>query len=287
MYCCKSNRIRPRAFTLIELLVVVAIIALLVSILLPSMAAARSQARSAACKANLHQMGIALNMYTNEHRYYPGDHLHREPGEEGYSSSPVMWMPRLLTYVARQANVFWCPDAPEDTRWDGHRPLRALLPTSLPGEQATFAYGYNSWGVLNFSPFGLGGHITSSVPFTLKLSAEGEVSANQVRMPADMIAITDSGDNEKSSPGQWDELVLPTNDPDVVTNQQWPGDRHHKGSNVLFCDTHVEPILQTELVKPVKRMRQRWSNDNRDHCRNWPDLPAGMPCDPQVGDIDY
>ena len=55
-------------FTLIELLVVVAIIALLVSILLPSLERAHAQAKVAPCAANLHQLGMGLTMYTQDHR---------------------------------------------------------------------------------------------------------------------------------------------------------------------------------------------------------------------------
>ncbi len=52
-----------RGFTLIELLVVVAIIALLISILLPSIESARAQARSVVCNTKLHDMHTAQNNY--------------------------------------------------------------------------------------------------------------------------------------------------------------------------------------------------------------------------------
>ena len=57
---------RLRGFTLIELLVVIAIIALLVSILLPSLNKAKDLARSAVCMGNLHHIGLAIPMYVNE-----------------------------------------------------------------------------------------------------------------------------------------------------------------------------------------------------------------------------
>lgn len=57
-----------QAFTLIELLVVVAIIALLISILLPSLNSAREQSRAVKCMANLRTMGQGIVLYANNER---------------------------------------------------------------------------------------------------------------------------------------------------------------------------------------------------------------------------
>ncbi len=70
---------KQKAFTLIELLVVVAIIALLISILLPSIATAREQAMRVVCSTRIGDMGKVTALYG----YQEGDWIVGAPGTSG------------------------------------------------------------------------------------------------------------------------------------------------------------------------------------------------------------
>ena len=64
-----------RGFTLVELLVVIAIIAILVSLLLPAVNAAREAARRTQCINNLRQMGLASINYESANKRFPPGRL--------------------------------------------------------------------------------------------------------------------------------------------------------------------------------------------------------------------
>ncbi len=124
--------LRPIAFTLIELLVVVAIIALLISILLPSLSSARKQAKVTKCAAQLHDIGVSLMSYNTETRRFPNQNAmgdqnrarsEREgPGFWGYSVHQQLarYMGGLQmsatdpNVLSRTHAVFYCPFAPPE-----------------------------------------------------------------------------------------------------------------------------------------------------------------------------
>jgi len=62
---------RGHGFTLVELLVVIAIIGILIALLLPAVQAAREAARRASCTNNLHQIGLGLLNFENQHGRLP------------------------------------------------------------------------------------------------------------------------------------------------------------------------------------------------------------------------
>jgi len=61
------GRVR-RAFTLVELLVVIGIIALLITILLPSLNAARKKAQAIQCASNMRQIFLACQMFAQDNK---------------------------------------------------------------------------------------------------------------------------------------------------------------------------------------------------------------------------
>ena len=63
-----------RGFTVVELLVTLSVLALIMSLLVPAVQAARSSARSVQCKNNFRQVSLALQNYVSAYRQFPRTH---------------------------------------------------------------------------------------------------------------------------------------------------------------------------------------------------------------------
>jgi prepilin-type N-terminal cleavage/methylation domain-containing protein/prepilin-type processing-associated H-X9-DG protein len=104
-------RCRHAGFTIIELLVVISIIALLISLLLPALSAARESARGVQCAAQLRSMGLASVMYQQD---WKGDFaaIYRDGSGTGYFFE--RWQTYMDAPIVRgtvdQSHATWkCP----------------------------------------------------------------------------------------------------------------------------------------------------------------------------------
>lgn len=109
---------KSRGFTLVELLVVIGIIAVLISILLPTLARARQTANLVACQSNFKQVYNAVMFYANENKgYLPWQSIPNNWGNSG--TNATIWI-SLSEYLGKRVTnlsngplspVFTCTEA--------------------------------------------------------------------------------------------------------------------------------------------------------------------------------
>lgn len=259
---CGGSQLRSgRGFTLIELLVVVAIIALLVSILLPSLNRARQRAKDLVCRTQLRNLGVALTSYNNEENDAIPLNTNQDYQVAGYNQSmrryDYPWPMLMEAHQGKNDNIHICPMMSDNfvplprtefaTAWEYWEQV------PKPGESGRYATSYqmkpdlgttesfvpsmgsrfpsNSWQFARFFKYHEDGEWTISANME---AVFGETQphkiitrANQIKRPSETLVFTDRWEwhkrTERGVDKEMRQLVNADGSALQVENTQTPG----------------------------------------------------------------
>jgi prepilin-type N-terminal cleavage/methylation domain-containing protein/prepilin-type processing-associated H-X9-DG protein len=219
-----------RGFTLIELLVVIAVIAILASLMLPALIRSKASAWKTNCASNLHQLGIATQLYWDENsdncfKWYCGPSGATNGGQTywfGWIGSgaegtrPLDLTAGVLYPYLQGSPVRLCPALGP-----------ALAQFKLKASEAVYGYGYN----LYLSPTGNppSGKIDRAVRPTETVLFADAAQVNDFQAPA-------SPQNPMLE--EWYYVSVETNS---FGRSYYPNGhfRHLQQANVVWCDGHA------------------------------------------------
>ena len=273
---------RPTAFTLVELLVVIGIIALLISILLPSLQAARESAAAAKCLSNQRQTAVALVLWITDHK---GKSLPSRTGglqqfadldQGGYlnlTDNPQIQLcpsaselPEVGTFMTGFANT---RHGTANFGWVLNKttqPDAALTPEQVELSYSAGSYGWNGWITYvppNSADTGdwTNGHRAAF--FYRRESGRDELFYNSIArattetpiigdavwgeaFPFEFTVPADEG-NEVLNPWPWASAIgiaVPSGSVNAQNGNinRYHIARHNDGVNVAFSDGHAEPV---------------------------------------------
>jgi len=257
-----SNQRGSVAFTLIDLLVVIAIIAVLASLLLPTLSRAKAQAVKIGCLSNLRQLQFGWEMYAGDHlgNLVPNGHGPRSGGAPGrlswvggwldFSTRPdntnTAWLmdpsyrygARLAPYLL-SAGVYRCPSDRSFVVHEGRRQERVRTVSINCYMNGLEVLGVNAyWQSDAYRTFRKTGDINVTSPsFMFVFLDEREDSINDGYFASDL-------ENKR---GQ-------------QTLVDFPASYHHGAANLTFADGHAEsrrwrdpqttpPLVRGELLQ--------------------------------------
>ncbi|MEI8197705.1 MAG: prepilin-type N-terminal cleavage/methylation domain-containing protein [Phycisphaerae bacterium] len=238
----ENGRRTNRAFTLIELLVVVAIIVLLISLLLPSLAKARRLATGTVCAAHLKQIGTAFFNYAGDWNgtifptgnyavNVPYGQYFGDPGGNGGGD----WNDRYYDYLGSRDlnnpygknNIARCPLAESNIT-----PCTTLAQYSLNKYLSPWISGPDSTPIdRNLKKF-------PQLQGTLVLACDFVVIKDPSGLWYGMSAATgDIAPNRYQIPWPYNKNVLNAGNGSIIYPTKFEG---HPGANFLFTDSHAE-----------------------------------------------
>lgn len=138
---------KAKALSVTETLVIVAVVAVLLGLLVVGLAKTREQARRAACKNHLKQIGLALQLYATDYdSWFP-----RGP-EGAYSSYSLGILFYEGSNYLANANLLLCPGDPDATLGAWDKIATGMSPDNGGLHASSTSYSYDHYKVARIAP---------------------------------------------------------------------------------------------------------------------------------------